>query len=126
MLCINHGERGENGHPDSACGTWFTARSMEGCKLHPGHIEKGIFTCCQGSKDSPGCQEGEHKTANFPEDEAKLYFYPKILNNPGLRYDKKEVLPTIADQVQACGYFKEIKEYPDIEKEYKRPNFGNY
>ena len=119
MLCINHGERGENGHPDSACGTWFTARSIEGCKFHPGHIEKGIFTCCQGTKDSPGCQEGEHKTANFPEEEAKLYFYPKILNNPGLRYDKKEVPPTIADQIKACGYFKEIKEYPDIEKEYK-------
>ena len=119
MLCINHGEPGENGHPDSACGKWFTNRSIDGCKFHSGHVEKGVFTCCQGTRDSPGCQEGQHKTANFPENEAKLYFYPKILNNPGLRYDKKEVLPTVADQIKACGYFKEIKEYPEIEKIYK-------
>ena len=119
MLCVNHGEPSEDGHPDSACGTWFTNRSIDGCKFHSGHIEKGIFTCCQGGKDSPGCQEGQHRTANFPEPEAKLYFYPKILNNPGLKYDKKEVVPTVADQIKACGYFKQIQEYPDIEKIYK-------
>ena len=120
MLCINHGEPSENGHPDSACGTWFTSRSIDGCKFHSGHLEKGIFTCCQGGKDSPGCQEGQHKTATFPEPEAKLYFYPKILSNPGLKYDKKEVVPTVADQIKACGYFTQIlKEYPDVEKIYK-------
>ena len=119
MLCVNHGEPSENGHPDSACGTWFTNRSIDGCKFHSGHLEKGIFTCCQGGKDSEGCQEGQHRTATYPEPEAKLYFYPKILNNPGLRYDKKEHVPTIADQIKACGYFKEIKEYPDVEKIYK-------
>ena len=119
MLCVNHGEPGENGHPDSACGTWFTNRSIDGCKFHSGHLEKGVFSCCQGGKDSPGCQEGQHRTATFPEPEAKLYFYPKILNNPGLKYDKKEVLPSIADQIKACGYFKQIQEYPDVEKIYK-------
>ena len=119
MLCVNHGEPSEDGHPDSACGTWFTSRSIDGCKFHSGHLEKGIYTCCQGGKDSPGCQEGQHRTATFPEPEAKLYFYPKILNNPGLKYDKKEVLPTVADQIKACGYFKQIQEYPDIEKIYK-------
>ena len=41
------------------------------------------------------------------------------MNNPGLKYDKKEVLPTVADQIKACGYFKQIQEYPDIEKIYK-------
>ena len=116
MLCINHGEPGEDGHPDSACGTWFTNRSIDGCKFHSGHVEKGVFTCCQNDKNSPGCQEGQHRTASFPEPEAKLYFYPKILNNPGLKHDKKEVVPTVADQIKACGYFKEIKEYPDIKR----------
>ena len=120
MLCINHGEPGEDGHPDSACGTWFTNRSIDGCKFHSGFIEKGVYTCCQGGKDSPGCQEGQHRTATFPEPEAKLYFYPKILNNPGLKFDKKEVLPTVADQIKACGYFKKIQEYPEVGKIYKR------
>ena len=119
MLCLNHGEPGTNGHPDSACGTWYTNRSIDGCKYHSGHLEKGIFTCCQGAKDSAGCVEGQHKTACYPDNEAKLYFYPKILDNPGLKYSKKDSKQpalTVADQIKACGFFKEIKPYPEFKE----------
>ena len=120
MLCVNHGEPNpQTGHPDSACGVWFTMRSMDGCKYHSGHLENGQFTCCSGGEDSSGCVEGQHKTANYPEQEAKLYFYPKPPNNPGLKYEKKDSdykKITTADLIKRCGYFKEVKEYPDYIK----------
>ena len=124
MLCVNHGEVNPNtGHPDSACGTWFTERSTEGCKYHSGHLEKGQYTCCGSGEGSSGCVEGEHKTANYPEPEAKLYFYPKLLDNPGLKYEKKEKKEgddqpknITAELIKSCGYFKEIVEYPDYKK----------
>ena len=119
MLCLNHGEQSEEGPPDSACGTWYTNRSIDGCKFHSGRIEKGVFTCCQGSPDSEGCQQGQHRTAKYPDPEAKLYFYPKILNNPGVKLEKGQKAPTVADQIKACGYFKNVVEYPDVKAIYK-------
>ena len=119
MLCLNHGEQTEAGPPDSACGTWYTNRSIDGCKFHSGHIEKGVFTCCQGGPDSEGCQQGQHRTAKYPDPEAKLYFYPKILNNPGVKLEKGQKGPTIADQIKACGYFKQVVDYPDVKAIYK-------
>ena len=120
MLCLNHGEQSEEGPPDSACGTWYTNRSIDGCKFHSGRIEKGIFTCCQGGPDSEGCQQGQHRTAKYPDPEAKLYFYPKILSNPGVKLEKGQKPITIADQIKACGYFKPVIEYPDVKTLYKR------
>ena len=119
MLCLNHGEQSEEGPPDSACGTWYTNRSIDGCKFHSGRIEKGVFTCCQGSPDSEGCQQGQHRTAKYPDPEAKLYFYPKILHNPGVKLEKGQKAPTVADQIKACGYFKNVVEYPDVKAIYK-------
>ena len=124
MLCVNHGEVNPNtGRPDSACGTWYTSRSIDGCSYHSGYLEKGQYTCCGGSDGSSGCVQGEHKTAKYPEPEAKLYFYPKMLNNPGLKYEKKEKKEGedqpknhTAEMIKACGYFKEIIDYPDYIK----------
>ena len=120
MLCINHGEQSEEGPPDSVCGTWYTNRSIDGCKYHSGRLEKGIFTCCQGGPDSEGCQQGQHRTAKYPEPEAKLYFYPKPLNNPGVKLEKGQKPPTTADQIKMCGYFKPVIDYPDVREIYKR------
>ena len=129
MLCVNHGEvNPETGRPDSACGTWYTSRSVDGCSYHSGYLkkEKGQnyqYTCCGGGDGSNGCVTGEHKTANYPEQEAKLYFYPKLLDNPGLRYEKKEKKEgddqpknRTAELIKSCGFFKEIQEYPDYEQ----------
>ena len=120
MLCLNHGEQSELGPPDSVCGTWYTNRSIDGCKFHSGRLEKGIFTCCQGGPDSEGCQQGQHRTAKYPDPEAKLYFYPKILNNPGVKLEKGQKPLTTADQIKACGYFKQVIDYPDVKTIYKR------
>ena len=120
MLCLNHGEQSEAGPPDSVCGTWYTSRSIDGCKFHSGHLEKGVFTCCQGGPDSEGCQQGQHRTAKYPEPEAKLYFYPKILSNPGVKLEKGQKPLTTADQIKACGYFKTVVDYPDVKAIYKR------
>ena len=120
MLCLNHGEQSEAGPPDSVCGTWYTNRSIDGCKYHSGRLEKGIFTCCQGGPDSEGCQQGQHRTAKYPEPEAKLYFYPKILSNPGVKLEKGQKPLTTADQIKACGYFKTVVDYPDVKAIFKR------
>ena len=109
MLCLNHGELNNKGFPDSVCGTWYTERSNNNCKYHPGHIEKNKYTCCDQSEESQGCVEGPHETATYPEEKAKLYFYPKYINNPGL---EKKVIP-VAQLIKNCQYFKETKAYPD-------------
>ena len=116
MLCLNHGSLNKDGHPDSVCGTWYTSRSSDGCKYHSGHVVGDKFTCCGQPPESPGCVEGPHATATFPDEKAKLYFYPKGINNPGLRYDKDRVLPTVSELIKRCDYFKTIKEYPDYKK----------
>ena len=115
MVCVNHGDQLEEGvPPDSVCGNQKKKRSIDGCKFHSGHLEKGVFTCCQGGADSEGCQQGQHRTAQYPEPEAKLYFYPKPIINPGIKYkitDKKEEPNqqfNIGEQICKCDYFKKI------------------
>lgn len=120
MLCLNHGEQSEAGPPDSVCGTWYTNRSIDGCKFHSGRIERGVFTCCQGGSDSEGCQQGQHRTTKYPDPEAKLYFYPKILNNPGVKHEKGQKPLTTADQIKACGFFKQVVDYPDVKTIFKQ------
>ena len=112
MLCLNHGELNDKGYPDSVCGTWYSERSNNGCKYHSGHIEKHKYTCCDQSEDAPGCVEGPHETATYPEDKAKLYFYPKSIKNPGLA---KKIIP-VSQLIKNCEYFKTTKEYPDYKK----------
>ena len=121
MLCVNHGDQSDDGvPPDSVCGTWYTNRSKDGCKFHSGHLEKGVFTCCQGGPDSEGCQQGEHRTVAYPEPEAKLYFYPKILSNPGVKLEKGQKALTTADQIKACGFFKKVVDYPFEKEAFKK------
>ncbi len=110
MLCLNHGELNSKGYPDSVCGTWYTERSNNNCKYHSGHIEKHKYTCCEQGEDSPGCIEGPHQTATYPDEKAKLYFYPKTIHNPGL---EKKVIP-VAQLIKKCQYFKETGTYPDF------------
>ena len=112
MLCLNHGDLNNKGYPDSVCGTWYTERSNNGCKYHSGHIERHKYTCCGQGEDSPGCIEGSHETATYPQEKAKLYFYPKSINNPGV---EKKSIP-VSQLIQKCEYFKTTKEYPDYKK----------
>ena len=116
MLCLHHGSLNRKGFPDSVCGTWYTKRSTDGCKYHSGHIERGKYICCGQGPESPGCIEGSHETSQYPDEKAKLYFYPKSINNPGLRYDKNRVLPSVPELIKHCFYFKNTIEYPDYKK----------
>ena len=114
MLCLNHGDLNKKGYPDSVCGTWYTSRSTDGCKYHSGHIQRSKYTCCGQGPDSPGCIEGSHETATYPDEKAKLYFYPKGINNPGLNHDKNQEKLSVPDLIKRCFYFKETMEYPDL------------
>jgi len=116
MLCLNQGDLNNKGYPDSVCGSWYTSRSTDGCKYHSGHIERGKFTCCGGSPDSPGCVEGTHNTFTYPDEKAKLYFYPKTINNPGLKFEKDRKILSVPELIKKCDYYKTIKEYPDYKK----------
>lgn len=113
---MNIGEQNPNtGKPDFACGAHFREGETAGCKIHPGYIQGKRFTCC-GREGGYGCQESHHSTASWPEDKAKLYFYPKIPNNPGLRvFDKKKQTSDnlVALQICKAGLFKPNKPYPN-------------
>ena len=112
MLCLNHGELNSKGFPDSVCGKWYTKRSIDGCKYHSGHIRNGQFTCCGQGPENPGCVEGSHNTAIYPDEKARLYFYPKTIHNPGIKSEKVSV----SELIKRCFYFKEVVKYPDYKQ----------
>ena len=115
FLCLNYGEINPiTKRPDSACGKYFLVGNESGCCYHSGYLKKGIFTCCGGDKDSKGCFCGNHSTKKYPDNQAKLYFYPKPVINPGIKYkinDKKEEPNqqfNIGELICKCDYFKKI------------------
>lgn len=115
-LCLQHGEPNPlNNHPDSACGKYFTIKEDDGCKYHPGYTKDGSWTCCGADKQiKDGCNEGKHVTIPWPDEKAKLNFYPKSYNNPGLKYSQNKSSITkvdLATLILTCDYFKEIKPY---------------
>jgi len=68
-------------HPDSACGRAFQDASDE-CKYHQGYLlarEKNAkWSCCgELGENAPPCVSTAHKNAEWPEEEAKLYFFTK-------------------------------------------------
>jgi hypothetical protein len=76
------------------------------------------WTCCDLSDiNTPGCQDGKHATYNWPDEKAKLYFYPKALINPGLskpnknNSNKDKLISSVAQQICKSDFFKPIKHY---------------
>ena len=119
-LCLNHGESNpKSKKPDSACGTYYSnITSGEVCKFHPGFInhKNNRWTCCDKDGEMlDGCTTASHKSAYWPDEEAKLYFFPKPVNNPGLKLivagDKKPVSNNISKLLTNCDYFKPIQPY---------------
>lgn len=114
QLCLNHGEVNPNtGKPDSSCGNFYTAESDQ-CSIHSGYItRKGEWSCCGKDKaNMEGCREGKHETSSWPDEKAKLYFYPKALVNPGLKWNEDpKQKDTVSKQICRCDYFKPIKPY---------------
>jgi hypothetical protein len=123
FLCLNHGEGNpKSKKPDSACGAYFTAQTTgEGCKFHPGYInpKSNRWSCCDKDGEiQDGCNTTSHKSVDWPEEEAKLYFFPKPVNNPGLKAitigDKKPTSNTISRLVAKCDFFKPIQPYENF------------
>jgi hypothetical protein len=112
---LNHGEKGLTQKPDSACGKYYTASSSDNCVYHSGFIQKnGTWSCCQKDKGGDGCVTGSHKSADWPDKEAKLYFYPKPVLNPGINHqvkDKKKGVLCVGDLIARCDYFKVAAPY---------------
>jgi hypothetical protein len=111
FLCVNHGDiNPKTHHPDSACGSYFTLSDQDSCKFHPGYVKHYAWTCCSSGKEIvDGCQQGKHVTASWPDEKAKLYFYPKPLDNPGLGESIKNY--SVSQLVANCDFFKPIKPY---------------
>lgn len=68
-----------------------------------------------GDINADGCIQGKHATFFWPDEKAKLYFYPKYNNNPGLMKSSKgkltAELPSLGYQICKCDFFKPIKQY---------------
>ena len=94
--CINRGELNPKaGRPDSVCGGSFPDPETCGkkyqvpsnCRYHTGHAEminktSYIWTCCHvefnpNFGDDSFCAEVEHRFAEWPDEEAKMYFVTK-------------------------------------------------
>lgn len=72
-----------------------------------------------GELSVPGCQEEKHTTYHWPDEKAKLYFYPKALFNPGLNKPGKGPAPaknlaSVGQQICKCDFFKPIKSYENV------------
>ncbi|OMJ77941.1 hypothetical protein SteCoe_22380 [Stentor coeruleus] len=100
--CINRGElSAKSGRPDSVCGMSFPDPATCGkkyqiksdCRYHTGHAEclgknTYVWTCCNAEfnpnfPDDSFCVEGDHRFAEWPDEEAKIYFVTKSLNKKG-------------------------------------------
>lgn len=110
MLCHNHGEISPlTHHPDSACGAYYTS-AEKNCKYHPGKLNGNKWSCCSNDKENwQGCFETTHQTYDWPEDKAKLNFFPKPLIIPSQPIDNQEKRFIVSSQIVKCDFFKEIK-----------------
>lgn len=112
-LCINFGEPSPyTNRPESACGAWYLEKNSDSCKIHPGFIKNGNFTCCGADRENlDGCTEGKHSTFAWPDERAKLYFYPRPLSNPAMRYVESFNKLNTGQLICRCDFFKPIKPY---------------
>ena len=101
----------------------FNDSSESVCNIHPGFKRGGRFTCC-GREGFSGCTETKHETVNWPDEKAKLYFFPKIVDNPGLKFvnkgkeDKEEKI-TSGHQICKAGLFKEVIPYESAQTKHE-------
>lgn len=91
-LCKNHGpvnpikKKDQNLRPDSVCGKAYSENGSQECRYHSGHIIKDrvsreeIWSCCNESvANSEPCFSTTHKSAEWPDEEAKIYFVQKVI-----------------------------------------------
>ena len=96
-FCLNHGEHNPKSvYPDSYCGKPYIVDVSgkpiddDKCTFHSGYFRvknkrsgDGVWTCCQSDeREGAGCTESVHKTAEYPDEDAKKLFFDKPLKNP--------------------------------------------
>jgi hypothetical protein len=78
-MCLNHGACNKvSRYPDSFCGKPFIKGGDDSCKTHSGsfRVKKkatgdGVWTCCGAEeRTAEGCNETEHRSAEWPEEDA--------------------------------------------------------
>ena len=118
---MNVGGRNPKTHkPDFGCGKLFTKDKEGECKIHPGYLEDGkTWKCCGGNKNNVGCVIGTHKVADWPDEVAKLNFYPKPIINPGVKDEEKI---NIGFLIANSDFFKEVLPYDDALSKQNREN----
>lgn len=127
-LCINHGEINPlYDAPDSFCGKSFTDPVSCGkkyvpekgtCKLHAGLRRGTVWACCGAEAveglDVSFCEEQDHRYAEWPEEEAKIYFVTKEVGNPGLAPGRSSSFTLFSKLATTSRYFcSKIKPYID-------------
>lgn len=131
-LWINHGEPNPDSiYPDSFCGKPFTDPEKKPewqitqqdrddrlqCFIHTGYlkVDKRIglwqWTCWGEDKDSGPCSKMEHKSAEFPDEEAKKYFYDKPLKSIGSIASGKNVANEFELYGRFWGLYRNTKQY---------------
>ena len=131
-LCINHGEPNPDSiYPDSFCGKPFkeqqkkkewqkSAQDKEDSQqwyIHSGYLKfnkkSGIsaWTCWGEDKNAGPCTKWEHKFADFPEEEAKKYFYDRPLINVGTFASMKNVASEFEVYGKFWGVFRKTQNY---------------
>ena len=131
-LCINHGEPNPDSiYPDSFCGKPFgefekkpewqiTQQDREDriqWFIHSGYLKvdkrSGFsqWSWCGEDKDAEPWWKSEHKAAEFPDEEAKKYFYDKPLKPIGVVESGKNVANEFEIYGRFCGLYRDTKLY---------------
>lgn len=120
-FCINHGEPNpKSTYPDSFCGKLFIVDGSgkpideDTCHYHQGHyIVKnkksgdGVWSCCGAEeRDGSSCVKGAHRAVEYPDEEAKKYFYDKPAI--GNIQDKRAEFEAYG---RFCGVFRKTEAY---------------
>lgn len=94
----------------------------DSCKYHTGYYQvknkksgDGVWTCCRAEeREGAGCTEGSHKSAEYPDEEAKKYNYDRHLRNPSDAWKRaKDKNPKGDFELYGrfCGYFRKPVTY---------------
>lgn len=129
--CLNHGEPNPNPkspYPDSFCGKPFIAKEVkkgandddeDKCVYHSGFFRiknkksgEGMWSCCQAEeREGAGCSEDKHKFAEWPDEEAKKYFFDKPLKNPADNWKSPQIRTDYELWGRYSGYFRKPVPY---------------